>query len=498
MSADHRAWAERLARSLRLPGVPPAAADTDAARQDLLGGSADVQGRASSTERIAAWREAIQAIAAHRPGIVRVLAYRPADVVERLTPAVLNTSKWCTLVELYEAVFELTTSGTVPGLSAHGHRVAAAHLTRTRWILLSLPFAPPPVLDAATPVPGISVPADDLRRLEDGSGTAPAAHRRLLSLAQQARDDWAAVLATIEDQPQLAARISDLETDLVHLASAPLLPSRLGPPNDGHTERDAQAVHRAVAGHIVQRQLLPRFAWWPATHATVRLLGRSARLTTAAAATVLAASTALFVLASISPSTWAHTAAAGTAAAGYALIVAATALDRAAAWPWMLRQPAGAAIGLVSLAALAPDWWRGGPGETGPAALAALGIAATGIGYLVIEAANHGVTGLRLARRPLGIGLLGLAHAFWVALVGLRFLLPVFAENPDTQPGEPAPLSVACWYADTGCQGQGLPILTMVAVATAWSFAAGVFLQIVWDDQPATAPLAHVSWRRTG
>jgi hypothetical protein len=25
-----------------------------------------------------------------------------------------------------------------------------------------------------------------------------------------------------------------------------------------------------------------------------------------------------------------------------------------------------------------------------------------------------------------------------------------------------------------------------------------VFLQIIWDDQPVTAPLAHVSWHRKG
>ena len=28
--------------------------------------------------------------------------------------------------------------------------------------------------------------------------------------------------------------------------------------------------------------------------------------------------------------------------------------------------------------------------------------------------------------------------------------------------------------------------------------AAGVFSQILWDDRPITAPLAHLRWRRGG
>jgi hypothetical protein len=37
-----------------------------------------------------------------------------------------------------------------------------------------------------------------------------------------------------------------------------------------------------------------------------------------------------------------------------------------------------------------------------------------------------------------------------------------------------------------------------VLLATAWCLAVGVFSQILWDDRPITAPLAHLSWRSGG
>ena len=37
--------------------------------------------------------------------------------------------------------------------------------------------------------------------------------------------------------------------------------------------------------------------------------------------------------------------------------------------------------------------------------------------------------------------------------------------------------------------------LTVLALAAALCMAVGVFSQILWDDRPITAPLAHLSWR---
>ena len=37
--------------------------------------------------------------------------------------------------------------------------------------------------------------------------------------------------------------------------------------------------------------------------------------------------------------------------------------------------------------------------------------------------------------------------------------------------------------------------LAILLAATFWCLAAGVFSQILWDDQPITAPLSHRRWR---
>lgn len=178
----------------------------------------------------------------------------------------------------------------------------------------------------------------------------------------------------------------------------------------------------------------------------------------------------------------------------YLLVVAAMAADSRAAWPWLLRQPASAAVGLLALAAFGPGWWFTGgvPGGTARAIGVIIGLVGAAFVYLYIEAIGHGVRGRRLARRPPLIGLFGFIHGLLVSLVGLRFLLPVFAAGPARGP------ALSCWYAAGSCHGMALPVPALLALAAAWSLAAGVFLQIIWDDQPVTAPLAHVTWRRGG
>jgi hypothetical protein len=87
----------------------------------------------------------------------------------------------------------------------------------------------------------------------------------------------------------------------------------------------------------------------------------------------------------------------------------------------------------------------------------------------------------------------GYLHALMVSIVGLRFLLPAFAPHAAT-----VPIRISCWMQASGCGSAALPAWLIVLAATSWSFAASVFLQIIWDDQPVTAPLAHVSWHSKG
>jgi hypothetical protein len=49
--------------------------------------------------------------------------------------------------------------------------------------------------------------------------------------------------------------------------------------------------------------------------------------------------------------------------------------------------------------------------------------------------------------------------------------------------------------ADVWRGAAGSRPLLVLALASAWCLAVGVFAQILWDDRPITAPLAHLRWR---
>jgi hypothetical protein len=119
-------------------------------------------------------------------------------------------------------------------------------------------------------------------------------------------------------------------------------------------------------------------------------------------------------------------------------------------------------------------------------------LTAIGLGYLAIEAGNHGTRGWALVRRVATVGTIGFGHAAAASVIGLRFVLPAFAATAEA-PGVPE--SIACWWSTHGC-GPALDPWLLVLAATSWSFVSGVFLQILWDNQPITAPLAHVAWRK--
>jgi hypothetical protein len=330
----------------------------------------------------------------------------------------------------------------------------------------------------------------DLRRVDDDAG-------RLVALAQQARDDWLAVLAFIDDQPQLAGRIGDVEIDAAEVATVRVTRThlRLEPASEIPRDEDrADRPGQETSRFAVTRLLLPRFAWWAATITFLRSAGRLPALLSIAALALAVAAVTLFVLGSTLPWNWAYTVAAVSAGTTYLLVTLATCINSGAAWPWLLRQPAGAGVGLLALASFSSNWWYTGSTHSllTPAIYAATGLTVVAFAYLYIEAAGHGLRGLKLARRPLGVGLLGYAQSLLVTLIGLRFILPAFAAEPDHGP------ALSCWYTIHACQGKTLPAPLLVILTAAWSFAAGVLLQIVWDDQPVTAPLSHVSWHRGG
>jgi hypothetical protein len=487
-TAENGEWLAIAGRRVALPDGLSDHRFAQHVTQELMGrrgGEVDkilaLSGSRGSARRIDAWEKLFASI--EDDDVFEFFAYRPRDAIEVFAAGLGDKRRWSTLVEIYEAWYALAAesgSGTaLAGGLPHAARVGAAHLARTRWRLLSLPFI------------GSGRPSDnDLRRVNDDTG-------RLIALARQARDDLLAVLATIDDYPQLAGRIGDVEADARDLAAVPVTQTRLGLDQldeKAGAEDRADPPGREAVRFTVTRLLLPRLAWGTVTATMRRTASRAAlRFSAAALAAVLIAAV-LALLASILAWSWAYTAAASTAGGAYLLVAAATIADARAAWPWLLRQPASAAVGLLALAAFGPNWWYtgGASGHTAPAVLAAIGLAAAALAYLYIEAAQHGLRGGRLYGRPVLVGLFGLIHGLLVSLIGLRFLLPVFAAAPAGGP------SLSCWYAVHSCHGRALAAPLLIALAAAWSFAAGVFLQIVWDDQPVTAPLTHVRWRRGG
>jgi hypothetical protein len=174
-------------------------------------------------------------------------------------------------------------------------------------------------------------------------------------------------------------------------------------------------------------------------------------------------------------------AAAGLALACYLLIGAGVlALGPAWAAAWLLRLPAAATVGVIALIALVSSNWGLSTPHAGIAA--AIVLAAAACGYLAVEVRNHGVAGRELTR-VLGVAGIGAAHALMVSLLGLVYVAPAFAADGER---------LARLWRAPGYGYAGVVLL----LATAWCLAVGVFSQVLWDDRPITAPLAHLQWRK--
>jgi hypothetical protein len=297
---------------------------------------------------------------------------------------------------------------------------------------------------------------------------------------REARRKWRECLDSYQSHPLLAlAAPAEIEAELAALVfrqgsgGEPLVISvrLLGEPAE-LTAEDASVVSEVTEWH-----LLPRFDLLGvaalARYAGQRR-GRIARSVWAAAAMLAGAGAA------VSTALLAVRVAAVLAAACYALITSGVvAFGSRWAALWLLRLPAASAVGLFALLSLLPGSWLHAP-HAGWAACAALAGAA--YGYLVIEARNHGVAPWAALGRSAGVALIGSVHALLVSLIGLVAVAPAF----DARGGALA----ALWrYPGYGHAGM------VVLMATAWCLAVGVFSQILWDDRPITAPLAHLQWR---
>ncbi|WP_431887564.1 hypothetical protein [Nocardiopsis alba] len=488
-----------------------------------------------------------------RPEVVRVLLHRPGDFLDRLptllagtgpdaaatAPALGDGEGWRVFAACADLLWNYLGRDTP---YARKHRHLAPLAARTRFLALSEPFRHPEHqiwsdLHATT---------GDLYRLF-GHDSWPEPARR----AQEAREIWRGHLNGYQsiplfDQAPPMAVESEVRSLVLMLANGfsgdPLILVTRRPPTDtsesakkkGPTREGPRSIppaERALLEEAVEHHLLPRFATGRAWG--IALGCRRAHRPTSRV--VLFALVALCAVGAFAGTVWALmdegtslTVGLVPAALTYVLIgVGTLCFGRLWAMPLMLRLPAAAAVGLIVLVALHPDWWTNiRPGPALYTLLALLGGAS--FGYLLIEVRNHNSgqfpEGLRAAFRPLtllgiralSVAITGIAHAFLIALLGMAVIAPVFSEEgprltiawggeeqeAGQETGTPAPET-----ADT--PGPAEPTVTppqepprqpgdpwaILAAATFWCLAAGVFSQILWDDQPITAPLTHRRWR---
>jgi hypothetical protein len=296
---------------------------------------------------------------------------------------------------------------------------------------------------------------------------------------QESRRTWQRYLDAYQSHPLLSqASPGELEAELRALVfreqvrRAPLVLS-VRP----LAERAAPtAEDRALGEETLERHLLPRFDMAGATILGLfddSHRGRRVRTTVAAAA-------ALTGLAAVGCAAALEIRPAAALAAACYLLIGVGVVGWGVAWaaPWLLRLPAAAAVGIIALVSILP----GGLLDTPPGGwLAALALTAAACGYLVVQARNHGVAA-RSLWRAVAVTAIGAAHALMVSLLGLVVVAPAFVQDGQKL--------AAIWHHPSYRHAA-----LVLVLATAWCLAVGVFSQILWDDRPITAPLAHLSWR---
>lgn len=338
----------------------------------------------------------------------------------------------------------------------------------SRFVLLSQPFRTGDVEEAAELYGGVSW---------------------LAFAARRARQMWAEVLLAAHDHPHVAVWPPDIVEREVRrilyvtdrrcgrhpLSLPPAAPADDRRTDDADTDGDGKvgdAAEDRFRVDVVAGFLLPRFMLADTWRVVGGLHGTSRWHVLAAAAVMAAAAAAVVAVAAVvgADQRWLLGAPGAVAAAGLGWAVWRG--GEGVAHLAVLRLPAGTAIGLSVLLAADSRWLVGGGG-----AAAGLVLAAATAAYLWFEAANHGVQPRRALGRGLLVGAVGIVHGLLTAGVVLAYLAPMV---------EPAG-RLRRFAADHTLDGLLLGALGGLAL--------GVFLQVLWDEQPVTAPLARL--RRT-
>jgi len=162
-----------------------------------------------------------------------------------------------------------------------------------------------------------------------------------------------------------------------------------------------------------------------------------------------------------------------------------------AAMKWLWRLPAASVVGMLLLISLSRTWWQGLPANHAGVLTAGVVLVAASYAYLLLEVKNHGVSWQRGTTRAGLVLLSAAAHSYLVATISLNLVAGAFMDGAisvDAATGT----SLRAVLADPN------QYLWLVGASTAWCIATGVFSQILWDDRPVTAPLAHMQWKKGG
>lgn len=349
---------------------------------------------------------------------------------------------------------------------------------RTRFLVLSEPMRTRGQPDGASwTVGALALGGNGIIDRTFGKDSGP----ELVARCREARREWQVCLDAYQSHPLLRhARSADLEGELRTLVfqdgrAHPLVLSA-----GSLAERAGLAAEdRSVITDSVEAHLLPRFA----VTSVVRLALHDdspawQRVRQAFASVVAATGLAAVGCAAalqVHLATWLALACYVLLGAGIAVLPAEWGLM------WLLRMPAAAAVGVFTLITFMPGGWLQAP-LGGWAAAAVLLVVS--FGYLLVELRNDGVARSSAALRALLVTAIGAVHALMVALIGLVVIAPAVIANGGQ-------LNAKVW-AHPGYAHAGV----VIALAAAWCLAVGVFSQILWDDRPITAPLAHLNWRR--
>lgn len=460
-----------------------------------------------------------------RPHTARVLVHRPGEFAEWI-PTVFGWGHgpeddredreafgkrvWRIFAWTADALWEYVQSDSA---GARALRSQEPLIARTRFLALSEPFRAPGLWGA-----------DWKSASEPGRVFGYCTGVELIRRAREARENWHAYLTEYQSVPLLDhAPPFAVEEDVRSLAFAseysgpPLVLADPAGPTDPAPHPAARPTDRAAVEDVIENHLLPRFAVLETWSAVVgprwrwRELPQVLLFGTLGGAVLALTVAVAAVFADGAAGTWYI--AAAIAALVYGMSSGGTlAYGRQWAMPLMLRFPAAAVVGLIVLVAFHPDWWTNLSFGWEVFCASAVIVGAP-LGYLLTQVRTHnsgqppeqdgGVPVWRRVAARAGLAAVtGVVHAFLVALLGMVAVAPVFTEDGDrlrtvwsggAHASASGPAS-ASGGSTRPPREPGSPAAILV-LSTAVCLAAGVFSQILWHDEPVTAPLSHRRWR---